>query len=203
MIKPLSVVRTVATVLAVILLVMPARIGSDRSSKHSFNQPVYEISAYDRLFQRVATETGLDWRLLSAIAYKESQYNPTLHSRRGAVGLMQVMPLTAKHFNVPVELLEDPTLNVMVAAKLLREMEDSFNFHGVADDERVKIILAGYNSGMGNLRAARKLASQRGANCNKWDDLKNFGRLNNKETRSFVDSVFKKWKEYSIATSGD
>lgn len=191
----------VAIAVAVVLLFTPTKIDSSHSSEKRLDEPHHLISKYDRLFQRVGFEVGMDWHLLSAIAYKESRFEPTLRSRRGAVGLMQIMPLTAKHFNVPVELLEDPTLNVMISAKVLLELENSFNFGNAPKEERMKIILAGYNSGLTNLREARKAASKKGANYNRWDELKYYGKLNNPETRSFVDGVMRKWQEYVSYTA--
>ena len=55
------------------------------------------ISAYDDMMRRAAAESGHDWRLLSAIAYHESRFNPEAVSKVGAFGLMQIMPRVAEH----------------------------------------------------------------------------------------------------------
>ena len=54
------------------------------------------ISPYDPLIRNVSEQAGNDWRLLSAIAYHESRFTPDIVSRRGARGLMQIMPVVAR-----------------------------------------------------------------------------------------------------------
>ena len=58
------------------------------------------ISPYDQVFKQYAKEMGWDWRLLAAIAYSESGFDPNATSWMGARGLMQVMPKTARSFGV-------------------------------------------------------------------------------------------------------
>lgn len=200
MIKDDVITRLITAVVGVILLVTPLQTGVDYPSVSAFTCPSHHISVYDRLFQRVAYDAGMDWYLLSAIAYMESRYNPMMRSKRGAVGLMQITPITAKHFNVPSELLEDPALNVMLSVILLRDIEESFDFSGSSEEDRIKIILAGYNCGKTNLKNARIEAAEKGVNHNRWDELKMFGNLNNSETRKFVSDVMHKWREYKLRT---
>ena len=54
----------------------------------------HTISVYDELIRSVSEEEGYDWRLMSAIAYHESRFSPDIVSKRGAAGLMQIMPAT-------------------------------------------------------------------------------------------------------------
>ena len=61
------------------------------------------ISAYDNLIRDISEPEGNDWRLLSAIAYHESRFTPDVTSRRGAKGLMQIMPSVARQFDIPIE----------------------------------------------------------------------------------------------------
>ena len=60
----------------------------------------HTISVYDELIRSVSEEEGYDWRLMSAIAYHESRFSPDIVSKRGAAGLMQIMPAVARQFNV-------------------------------------------------------------------------------------------------------
>jgi membrane-bound lytic murein transglycosylase F len=131
-------------------------------------------SAYDALFQRVAGD-DLDWRLISAIAYSESRYIPDLVSPHGATGLMQVMPATARAFDVPAERLTDPETNVRVAVRLIREIDRSLRFSaGTSADDRRRIMLACYNGGIGHVLDARRLATKHGANPDDWDDVAHY-----------------------------
>ena len=72
----------------------------------------YVISVYDDLIRRISEQEGHDWRLMSAIAYHESRFTPDIVSRRGARGLMQIMPSVARQFDVPADRVADPESNV-------------------------------------------------------------------------------------------
>ena len=142
------------------------------------NRPAGSISIYDDLFKKVAREENLDWRLISAIAYSESKYNAYLVSPRGARGLMQVMPATARAFEVPVDELMDPETNIRVAVQLIRRIEKSLKFtSGTSEDDRTSIILACYNGGIGHVTDARKLAVKHGGNPDSWRDVSQYLRL--------------------------
>ena len=80
------------------------------------------ISAYDAMMRRIAREEGLDWLLMSAIAYNESRFESDLISNQGAIGLMQVMPRVGKQFNVEKEHLTDPETNIRLAGRILKKM---------------------------------------------------------------------------------
>ena len=81
------------------------------------------ISPYDHVFKQYAQEMGWDWRLLAAIAYSESGFDPNATSWMGARGIMQVMPKTARSFGVKEEDLSNPAVSIRVASKILKEYE--------------------------------------------------------------------------------
>ena len=58
------------------------------------------ISSYDEMMRRISKEEGQDWLLMSAIAYNESRFHSDIVSKQGAIGLMQIMPIVGKQFNV-------------------------------------------------------------------------------------------------------
>lgn len=127
------------------------------------------ISVYDDIFRAVAAEVGFDWRLIGAIAYHESRFSPEIVSRGGAVGMMQIMPVVCRHFNVDQERLLDPMTNVRLAGWLMAEIERSLALPaGLADEERTGIVLAGYNCGVGHVSDARRLARAAGENPDSW-----------------------------------
>lgn len=130
----------------------------------------YVISAYDELMRNICEEEGHDWRLLSAIAYHESRFHSDRMSRRGARGVMQIMPSVGRQFGVPVELIADPEINIRLANQLLSSMEKSLAFPaGTPARDRMSILLASYNSGLGHIRDARRLARFYGENPNSWE----------------------------------
>lgn len=160
--------------------------------------PATVISQYDPIMRDAAADANLDWRFLSAIAYAESRFKPNSRSSAGAVGLMQVMPMIARKHGLTVEDAYDPQTNISLAVNVLKTIESTLRFGTISETEKLKIILAGYNSGIGNLINARKLAAAAGVNHNNWETLKNYGAVNNPETRSFVHKVMNQWELYKV-----
>ncbi len=154
--------------LLALFVFLPLRSGNKSLDLEMLNNAP-AISAYDELFRRVGSEVGADWRLLSAIAYHESRFTADIVSRRGARGLMQIMPSVARHFDVPQERLLDPETNVRLANQLLNEIARTMRFSsGASDADRLSIVLAGYNSGVGHVADARRLARAYGENPDSW-----------------------------------
>ena len=92
----------------------------------------------DQLIAVTATRNELDSALLKAVVHAESSFNPRAQSRRGALGLMQLMPRTAKHYGVRNAF--DPKQNLTGGARHLRDLLNRFN-----GDET--LALAAYNAG--------------------------------------------------------
>ncbi len=125
------------------------------------------ISPYDEIFKQQAARIEWDWRLLAAMAYHESRFNPDVVSWVGARGIMQLMPRTAEAFGLSLDSIALPEPNVRTAVETLkvidRMMKDVTN-----PEERVMFVLAGYNAGVGHLIDAVKLAEKYGKNPQKW-----------------------------------
>lgn len=179
----------------------------------------YIISRFDNVMKRVGAEQGQDWRLMSAIAYSESRFIENLVSSQGAAGIMQIRPIVARHFNVPVDKLNDTETNIRLASMLLGELGKMLRIPAeVSYDDRMKIILASYNAGIGHVQDARRLARAEGANPNSWADVSRYLRLKadptyyNKEevrygrftgsgqTLSYVEEVMGKYRHYCSLT---
>ena len=173
------------------------------------------ISRFDPIMRRVGEEQGQDWRLMSAIAYSESRFIENLVSSQGAAGIMQIRPIVARHFNVPVEKLSDTETNIRLASMLLGELGKMLRIPAeVSSDDRMKLILASYNAGVGHVQDARRLARAEGANPNSWADVSRYLKLKadptyyNKEevhngrftgsgqTLNYVEEVMKKYYQY-------
>lgn len=152
-------------------LAEPASASDAIGSTHSLlMEGDYVISAYDELMRTISEEEGHDWRLMSAIAYHESRFRSDLTSRRGARGLMQIMPSVARQFGVPVEAVADPATNIRVANKLLSSISKTLVFADTTSArDRISIILASYNSGLGHVLDARRLARAFDENPDSWE----------------------------------
>ncbi len=123
------------------------------------------ISPYDALIRAAAARHQLDWRLVAAQLYQESQFNPDASSWMGARGLMQLMPATARDMGV-TEIL-DPAQNIAGGVDYLAWLRHRFEPELDAP-ERLWFAIAAYNAGLGHVQDARRLASQRGLDPDRW-----------------------------------
>jgi membrane-bound lytic murein transglycosylase F len=114
-----------------------------------------------------ADSLGWDWRLMASVIYQESRFNPESESWAGAQGLMQMMPSTAKRFEV--EDLTDPQDNLEGGTRLLKLLWNRFD--EVPDSiQRIKLTLASYNCGYSHVVDAQKLADEMGVKSDVWDE---------------------------------
>src|SRR5512138_543199 len=95
-------------------------------------------AGYEQMVAEVSRTYGVESALLHAVISVESNYNPRAVSRKGAAGLMQLMPKTAKRYGVADRL--DPLQNVRGGAQYLRDLLAMFN-------NNVSLAIAAYNAG--------------------------------------------------------
>ena len=125
------------------------------------------LSPYDVLVKREAAAHGFDWPLIVAQMYQESRFNPRARSPAGAIGLMQLLPRTAREFRVTN--LRDPEQSIRAGVAYFAWLHSRFESELTVKD-RIWFALAAYNAGFGHVRDARQLASQRGLDPNRWFD---------------------------------
>ena len=99
-------------------------------------------NAFDHIIQQAAQQHGVSEGLIKAVMHTESGFNINARSPVGAQGLMQLMPATARRFNVSNAY--DPQENIMAGAKYLAWLLKRFNGN-------TSLALAGYNAGEGNV----------------------------------------------------
>ena len=99
-------------------------------------------NAFDHIIQQAAQQHGVSEGLIKAVMHTESGFNVNARSPVGAQGLMQLMPATARRFNVSNAY--DPHENIMAGAKYLAWLVKRFNGN-------TTLALAGYNAGEGNV----------------------------------------------------
>jgi membrane-bound lytic murein transglycosylase F len=127
------------------------------------------LPLYRHLFDETQTKTGLDWRLLAAVAYQESKWDSAAESATGVRGFMQLTEDTAKLMGVTN--LLDPAQNVLAAAQYLRTLKDKLPAR-IQEPDRTWLALAAYNIGLGHLEDARILAQKQGLDPDHWVDVK-------------------------------
>ena len=127
------------------------------------------LSQYDSLFRAAAPQLGWDWRLLASQAFQESRFLPTARSWAGAVGLLQLMPSTARDLGVRNP--RDPSQNVRGATAFLAELQQFWTPRIADSTERLKFVLAAYNVGSAHVLDAQRLAEKYGGDPLAWDDV--------------------------------
>ena len=131
-----------------------------------------KISPYDNLIKQGAEKLGWDWRLLAAVVYQESKFDPEGESWAGAKGLMQLMPETAKRFGVSNP--NDPDQSIRAGVNYLKHL-DRYWLKEISDEqERTKFVLASYNAGLSHIIDARKLTIKYGGNPNSWSEVESY-----------------------------
>jgi membrane-bound lytic murein transglycosylase F len=125
------------------------------------------LSPFDEWFREYARIPGWDWRLVASQAYQESRFNPNAKSWAGAVGVMQIMPRTARELRVNPH---DPRQSIEGACRYLWKFDDHFK-EIRSEDDRTRLVLASYNVGLGHVEDARRLAKKNGDDPDDWDDV--------------------------------
>lgn len=127
------------------------------------------ISPYDAIFKEAAKRIGWDWRVMAAIGYAESGFDPHQVSWAGARGLMQIMPRSAAAYGLPIDKIEEPAPNIEAAARILADLDRSLSKRVSDRAERLKFVFAAYNAGIGHVYDAIALAEKYGRNPQVWD----------------------------------
>jgi membrane-bound lytic murein transglycosylase F len=129
------------------------------------------LPLYKKWFEEAAEQSSQDWRLLAAIGYQESKWNPSAASASGAKGLMQLTLESASA--VKVANPSDPRQSIFGGARYFRQVYEKIPIH-VPEPDRTWFALAAYNIGYGHLEDARVLAQKAGRDPDSWDDVRDF-----------------------------
>ncbi|MEA2098517.1 MAG: membrane-bound lytic murein transglycosylase MltF [Campylobacterota bacterium] len=127
------------------------------------------LPKYQKYFKYAGKRYKIPWKLLAAISYQESHWNPKAKSFTGVKGLMMLTRNTAKLLKVKNRL--DPKQSIVGGTRHLNQMLKLVP-EEVEGENRLKFALAAYNIGLGHIYDARKLALKMNLNPNVWSDLK-------------------------------
>jgi membrane-bound lytic murein transglycosylase F len=125
------------------------------------------LPKYQALFQRHAQD--IDWRLLAAISYQESHWNPTARSYTGVRGMMMLTLATAKQMGIKSRL--DTEQSIRGGAKYFKRMIAMMPDR-IPSPDRIWFALASYNVGFGHLNDARIITQQQGGDPDRWVEVK-------------------------------
>jgi len=127
------------------------------------------LPQYRGFFHDAQAQTGIEWRLLAAVAYQESQWDPVATSETGVRGLMQLTEDTARKLGVADRL--DARTSAMGAARYIRELKEKLPAR-ITEPDRTWLALAAFNIGIAHLEDARILAQRQKLNPDLWSDVK-------------------------------
>ncbi len=119
-------------------------------------------------FLEAERETGIDWKLLAAIAYQESHWNPAAVSPTGVKGLMMLTANTAKIVGIADRC--NPEQSILGGARYLARVLDKFPKR-IPEEDRMLMAVAAYNIGFGHVEDARIITETRKADKDSWDDV--------------------------------
>ncbi|MEL0035655.1 MAG: membrane-bound lytic murein transglycosylase MltF [Gammaproteobacteria bacterium] len=129
-----------------------------------------KLPKYLPLFQKYATD-DIDWRLLAAVAYQESHWNPRAKSPTGVRGMMMLTLPTAKQLGIKSRI--DPEQSIRGGARYIQKNKRRIP-ERIPEPDRTWLALAAYNIGFGHLEDARRLTQKFGADPDRWVDVKEY-----------------------------
>ena len=127
------------------------------------------LPQYRQQFMDAADAIGMDWRLLAAIGYQESHWDPTAVSPTGVRGIMMLTQAAAQDMDINNRL--DPAQSIMGGAHYLMQMKERIP-DDIPEPDRTWLALAAYNIGLGHLQDARILTRKNKGDPDKWVDVK-------------------------------
>jgi len=171
-----------------------------------------KLSPYDDLIRSISGKYDLDWLLMASLIYQESQFKADVVSSKGAFGLMQMMPGTARLFGI--DTTSTPADQIEAGIRYLRRLDAELPKEISDPQERMKFILAAYNVGIAHVFDARRLAEKNGMDPNTWtgsvdyfilhksnpdiyqDSVVRYGYARGNETYNFVREVLDRYAHY-------
>jgi len=154
-----------------------------------------------KFFQTYGSKYDVDYMLMAAQGYQESQLDQSAKSHVGAIGVMQIMPATGKDLNVGDITQVEP--NIHGGVKYFRFMMDEFyKDEPMTELNKGLMTLASYNAGPGRIRQLRRETEKRGLDPNVW-----FGNVERvvservgRETVTYVSNIYKYYVAYRLVS---
>jgi membrane-bound lytic murein transglycosylase F len=173
------------------------------------------LPRYRTIFETAAAHYGVDWRVVAAIGYQESHWDPAAVSPTGVRGIMMLTNETAAEMSVADRL--DAAQSIRAGTRYFREILKQLPPQ-IAEPDRTWMALAAYNQGIGHVLDARALAVQMGGDPDRWLDVRNalpllsrehwfkktqYGYARGSEAVGFVGNVRNYYDMLSWMTQGD
>lgn len=127
------------------------------------------LPEYEQAFREAAAEVGVDWRLLAAIGYQESHWNPRAVSPTGVRGIMMLTLNTAEYIGIENRL--NPRESIFGGARYFASLRSRLPAR-IREPDRTWLALAAYNIGLGHLEDARVITQRQGGDPDSWTDVR-------------------------------
>ena len=150
-------------------------------------------------FQKYGDKYDVDWLLMAAQGYQESQLNQAAKSKVGAIGVMQVMPATGKELSVGD--INEAEANIHAGVKYMRWMIDQYyGKEPMTKLDKALFAFASYNAGAGRISQLRKEAAKRGLDPNVWFHNVEYVAAEKvgAETVTYVSNIYKYYIAYKL-----
>ncbi len=175
---------------------------SDYITNSIYNEHMQRFNLTVRFFKKYGELYDFDHLMLAALAYQESKLDQNLKSHAGAVGVMQILPSTAKDKNVGIPDIYELDPNIHAGTKYLRFMADNYfaNDPDLDEKNRALFSFASYNAGPAKVAKMRAEAKKMGLDPNQW-----FGNVEvvaakqiGRETVQYVSNILKYYVAYKL-----
>ncbi|MBK1719151.1 transglycosylase SLT domain-containing protein [Thiocystis violacea] len=164
------------------------------------------FNAVVELLKTYAGRYDFDWLMIAAQGYQESRLDQRKRSPVGAVGVMQVMPATARDPKVGIPEIHRQEPNIHAGVKYLRLLRDRyFNDPALSALDQTLFSFAAYNAGPGNIAKARKRAATLGLDPNVWLDHVEIAaaKVVSREPVVYVRNIYKYYVAYKLLSEGN
>ena len=154
-------------------------------------------------FQKYSDQYDVDWLLMVAQGYQESQLNQSVKSPVGAIGVMQVMPATGKDLKVGD--IKEAEANIHAGVKYMRWMIDQYyGKEPMTKLDKALFAFASYNAGAGRISQLRREATKRGLDPNVWFHNVEYvvAEKIGAETVTYVANIYKYYIAYKLIMEG-
>ncbi|MCI5130915.1 MAG: membrane-bound lytic murein transglycosylase MltF, partial [Candidatus Electrothrix sp. EH2] len=126
------------------------------------------LPKYTKMIRKEAKKYGFDWRMIAAVIYQESHFDPKARSYTGVRGLMQVTRTTAREMGIKNRL--NPAQSIRAGVGYLAKLYNRFTDIRTSS-ERLLFALAAYNIGYGHVRDAQQICRRKGWNPERWASM--------------------------------
>jgi membrane-bound lytic murein transglycosylase F len=127
------------------------------------------LPRYRAWFEQAAAQSGIDWRLLAAVGYQESKWDPRAASSEGAAGIMMLTADTAQAMGIKDR--NNAQQSIFAGARYLAQVRQMIP-ERIPEPDRTWLTIAAYNVGFGHLEDARVITQSQGKDPDSWSDVR-------------------------------